>query len=160
MQHHPYSHTETFWGEADTTTLPSCFIAMVQMSSQQLQQEMASSKNTFPVLEPQVADYTGLNPSTVVAMVFYDQHYHSAPQEHALCLCFVPLLSSQATACVPLDLIPHRHSVPHLFPRTTDGVTAQSYRKYQNSFFKKKVDQFVEEKEDPVRFAQQELEQG
>ena len=76
MLHYPYSHTETFWGEADTTTLPSRFIAMVQMSSEQLQQEMASSKNTLHVLEPHAPDYTGHNPSTVVAMVLYSQLYH------------------------------------------------------------------------------------
>ena len=89
---------------------------------------------------------------------------HSVPQEHALCLHYVPLLSSQATDCVPLDLVPHRHSVPHLFLQATDGVTDQSYRK--NNSFEKKVDsvtaqnQFMEEEEDPVRIAQQELEQG
>ena len=42
----------------------------------QLQQEMASSQNTFYVLEPHVPDYFGHNPSTVVAMVLYSQLYH------------------------------------------------------------------------------------
>ena len=87
VQDHPYSQAETLRGEADTTTLPLCFIALVPMSQYggQLQQEIASSENTFHVLEPHVPDYSCNNPSTVVAMVLYSQLYHAVSVRNMPC---------------------------------------------------------------------------
>ena len=49
----------------------------------QLQQEIASSENTFHVLEPHVPDYFGHNPSTVVAI--FSQLYHAVSLRNFLC---------------------------------------------------------------------------
>lgn len=145
--------------------------------SGQLQQEMDSSENTFQVLEPHAQDYSGYNPSTVVANGALPL---SVPQEHALCLHSVPLLSHQATTCVLLDLVHHLQSVAHLSLRATDGDQDQNMQttemipsqEFETNFFKKaktldlKVDfvivqaRFMEEKVDPVIIAKQELEEG
>ena len=60
---------------------------MVPMSQYggQLQQEIASSKNTFHVLETHVPDYFGHNPYTVVAMVLYSQLYHAVSLRNMPC---------------------------------------------------------------------------
>ena len=87
VQDHPYSHADTLREEADTTTLPMCFIAMMPMSQYggQLHQEIDSPKNTFHVLEPHVSDYPGHNLSTVVALVLYSQHYHAVSLRNIPC---------------------------------------------------------------------------
>ena len=84
-----------------------------------------------------------------------------------MCPRYVPLLPHQATVGVPLDIVPHLHSVPNLFLQATDGarpgqaapVSVQSQFKKEEDFVTEQP-RFTEEKVDPVIFVQQEMEEG
>lgn len=91
----------------------------------------------------------------------------SVPQEHALCLRYVPLLSNQATSCVSLWTLFLTSTQSLTCPfRLQMGFQTRASREFKTSFFEEKVDsvavqtQFMEEKADPVLIAQQEFEQG
>jgi len=132
--------------------------------SRHLQQEMDSSENTlYCVLEPLFPDYSGNNPSTVVAKVLYTST--TTVSLRNMPCAFLMFLSYPARP----QLVSHWT----LFLTTTQSLTC-SYRPQMESwtsykkknFSEKKVDsvtlqyQSMEEEADPVRIAQQELEQG